>query len=1459
MAPRKQSQKQQNPSQKKIGSKGKSGPEVQLSAQNEQKLRRLLLNNAPRANIPSSSVSSSDSMSDAQRRKRMISIYDKLACEGFTNDQIERALSALTDQEVTLELALDWLCLNVSGDELPSKFSSGVSSFEVGKDTGRTVNVLAASSENWVPLKDKSEELAKEDLNQNTLRIKKCSMEEENDLLKSKEADWIRNYLSQQQEEESNNENSDVGNDSDTDWELWTDPTEQARRKQQRSAVDREARVLSIVEEYKAARQAATEAKLRGDKQKQEVAGHLICGLKKEMQSLGVSEDTISQSVQSFVSSQSNHLNDFKDHEPDMQRTHIDSDLSMLCDESNCASHKKQVDKKLETHKKEEEDDEELCGLFDDELSENIALPDTVIEMQKKEKAVGCIQGQTKGGKQEKQFMGGKSAKQEDVRKQPKAILQQQCQKSGWAAPKYEKVFGKGNAYSYCLSILRPSVGRGKSKKVGGVFKFQFPEPDYVFESVDDAQNGVATVALFHLFPDTPLHQMLSEPYRSFVLKWMTGDSKHMENEDARRADFVKSLVVTNTFNKLPNPRKEEEAAISQYDETLSEYVSSFQERSNSDKEAESYHLKKSFEKKKQNVKYKVMLKARKTLPIAELKEELLQSVKENDVIVVSGETGSGKTTQVPQYILDEMIESGRGGFCNVICTQPRRIAAISVAERVAEERCEPSPGARGSLVGYQVRLVNSWNSETRLMFCTTGILLRKLIGDPYLKDVSHVIVDEVHERTVLGDFLLIILKDLLERRSSCNLPKIKLILMSATVDASLFSHYYGNCPVINVKGRTHPVSLCFLEDIYESLGYFLPSDSSAALSNPRVPKRMIAKSAVDNSRGRKNLIRSGWGDESLLEDNNINVHYDEDLYLNYSKQTRRNLKLLNEDVIDYDLLEDLVRYIDNQFEPGAMLVFLPGMTEIQMLVDRLTATHQFGAQASEWIVPLYSSLPSEEQRKAFKRPPEGIRKIVVATNIAETSITIDDVVYVIDSGKHKENHYNPEKKMSSMVEAWISQANAKQRRGRAGRVKPGTCFCLYTKYRYEKLMRPFQVPEMLRVPLVELCLQIKLMSLGDVFSFLQKAIEPPRKEALVSAIATLLEVGAIDESEKLTPLGHHLAKLPVDVRIGKMMLYGSVFGCLAPILTIAACLSYKSPFITSNDEKSIAERARLLSSEKSDHNVFKGLVQEQYSDHILSVVAYNKWKQILSQNGKNGTRAFCRSHSLNEATLYMIRDMRIQFANLLAEIGFIELPKADQKKKDVIEKFLDDPSHPFNTHAQEPSVVKSIICAGLYPNIAKMEEDSIKGHPDGFSQHAGLAPTNRPRWFDSHQEVFIHPSSINHSVSHFPHTFIVFLEKVQTSKIFLRDTTLISPYSVLLFGGSINIKHQTGSVDVDGWLKMNAPAQTAVLFKELRLSLHSILKELIQKPKERTTISKREVIHSIIKLLNDEEQSRLH
>ncbi|KFO93644.1 Putative ATP-dependent RNA helicase DHX57, partial [Buceros rhinoceros silvestris] len=642
-------------------------------------------------------------------------------------------------------------------------------------------------------------------------------------------------------------------------------------------------------------------------------------------------------------------------------------------------------------------------------------------------------------------------------------------------------------------------------------------------------------------------------------------------------------------------PREEEEVAEEEEEEEEPEQV---------DVENESYvNLKKKLSKKHdvqakspyyENVKictqfrlkkssrhFQSMLYERQKLPAWQERETILDLLKSHQVLVVSGMTGCGKTTQIPQFILDASLQGHPSGVANIICTQPRRISAISVAERVARERTERT----GLTVGYQIRLESVKSSATRLLYCTAGVLLRRLEGDLTLQGITHVIVDEVHERTEESDFLLLVLKDIMVQR-----PDLRVILMSATLNAELFSRYFHSCPIINIPGRTFPVDQFFLEDVIAMTRYVLEDSSPYRRKTKQENKQNGRHKRTAFEEVEEDLRRAGVLErpDTVVRDSDPDQKLTlKQLLMRYkgvSKTVLKTMSVMDLDKVNLELIEALLEWIvagGHSYPPGAVLIFLPGLAEIKMLYEQLQSNALFNNRHSKRCVvyPLHSSLSSEEQQFVFLRPPAGVTKIIISTNIAETSVTIDDVVYVIDSGKMKEKRYDPSKGMESLEDTFVSKANALQRKGRAGRVASGVCFHLFSSHHYNHQLIEQQLPEIQRVPLEQLCLRIKILdmfaaqSLHSVFS---RLIEPPRTESLRASKLRLQDLGALTADEKLTPLGYHLASLPVDVRIGKLMLFGTIFRCLDPALTIAASLAFKSPFVSPWDKREEANKKKL-------------------------------------------------------------------------------------------------------------------------------------------------------------------------------------------------------------------------------------------------------------------------------------------
>ena len=467
-------------------------------------------------------------------------------------------------------------------------------------------------------------------------------------------------------------------------------------------------------------------------------------------------------------------------------------------------------------------------------------------------------------------------------------------------------------------------------------------------------------------------------------------------------------------------------------------------------------------------------------------------------------------------------------------------------------------------------------------------------------------------------------------------------------------------------------------------------------------------------------------------------------------------------------------------------------------------------------------------KRTIYFRPPRGTRKIVIATNIAETSITIDDVVYVVDCGKIKMTNFDVKNNISTMKPEWVSLANAKQRRGRAGRVQPGVCYHLYSKAREMTLTR-FVVPEMLRTRLEEVVLQIKILEFGLASSFLSRVLEPPDSKAVNLAIEMLVDINALDKDELLTPLGFHLAQLPMDPQTGKMILLGAIFCCLDPILSVAASLSFKDPFVVPLGKEEVVDKVKCQ------------LSRGTRSDHLMLANAILEWEDAKASGWD---RKFCWEHFLSESTLRMLDNMKRQFAEHLHQQKFLASP--DVRRREA------------NLNSGNEDLVRAVICAGLYPNVAQIR---IKRN-----KHRGTFPVMRTL---QERKVAPHPKSVNAKESNFVNPWAVYHLKMKSTSTYLYDTSEVSPMSLLFFGRDLRIGHETcgdgtvlETIAIDSFVKFNCASKTSKVFKELRNALDEVLSYKVCNPGVtdwRENMREGAILSTIVRLLTSHaEGSRI-
>jgi ATP-dependent RNA helicase DHX29 len=770
---------------------------------------------------------------------------------------------------------------------------------------------------------------------------------------------------------------------------------------------------------------------------------------------------------------------------------------------------------------------------------------------------------------------------------------------------------------------------------------------------------------------------------------------------------------------------------------------------------------------------YQRMLVGRMNLPMYHFRASALDTIQRHQVTILCGETGCGKSTQLPAFILENEMENGRP--CKIYCTEPRRISAISLAQRVSEEMGENKGdvGTFRSLVGYAIRLESQTTAQTRLVYATVGIVLRMLENSNGLNDITHLILDEVHERSIDTDFLLIVLRSLMLKR-----PDLKVVLMSATVDAQRFSQYLDGAPIIDVPGRTFPVEAKFLEDAIELTGHTNEDAATAAVDE-------------DNE---DDAQEKGSGEQKLD---------------GYSKKTRNTLANYDEYRIDYSLIVKLIEKIGHHAQyqdySKAILVFLPGIAEIRQVNDMLCGHPRF---AKGWrVFPLHSTFSSEDQQAAFEIPPPGIRKIVLATNIAETGITIPDVTCVIDTGKHKEMRFDERRQMSRLIQSFVARANAKQRRGRAGRVQQGLCFHLFTKYRHDHLMVDSQTPEMLRLSLQDLVMRVKICKLGDIEHALSQALDPPSNRNIRRAIDALVEVGALTTGEELTPLGNQLAKLPLDAQLGKLILLGSNFGCLDFVLTAAATLSSKTPFLSPMHQKKQADTVRL-GFKRGD------------SDLLTVYNAYATWRKICTTPGMS-EYTFCNKNFLSPQNLGNIEDLKAQLLSSLVDAGFVQL---GLDERTALNRMRHNTRHrnfvvipPQYTKSDENDVLASSVVAwSFYPKI-------IKQDGKGWRNIA------------NNQSLGLHPTSVNKTTLNPEVKFLSFYSIMQSSSRFTnaQETSPVAEIPLLLMCGEAVFHMYAGVVVVDGnRLRLKVRDwRTMVVLKVLRAKSKEVMAKLFRNP----------------------------
>ncbi|XP_012151216.2 uncharacterized protein LOC100880554 isoform X2 [Megachile rotundata] len=682
-------------------------------------------------------------------------------------------------------------------------------------------------------------------------------------------------------------------------------------------------------------------------------------------------------------------------------------------------------------------------------------------------------------------------------------------------------------------------------------------------------------------------------------------------------------------------------------------------EANNSDEKQFKYEANTSFYQER-NSRLAKQLKNRENkicnLPISNYRQEILDILKSDQVLLIKGNTGCGKSTQVAQFIMDEYTKENRACECNIIVTQPRRVAAISLAYRVASERNEKM----GDVIGYHIRFDNiKPKLHGSIIFSTSGILLRMLESNPTLEGISHVIIDEAHERSVHNDILLKLMKEILQKNQS-----IKLLIMSATINESLFQQYFS-CKVIDIPGKLYPVKM----------------------------------------------------------------HFKEDIQIFQSKLKKHGLMELR---IPFGEIVQLVQWIVKNKPPGCILCFLPGWQEIKRLHNLL----KNAGIANLLILPLHSKVSHENQLEVFDPAPKNMTKVILATDIAECSVTIEDVCYVIDTAIKREYQWYENDTEPVLTFSLVSKANIDQRKGRAGRTRPGESYHLITKKEYDTLdLDP--KPEIFTEPLEATIITIKKLSNEKVNDFFSNMLQSPSSKSICNALKNLKALGFLDDDENLTDLGKRASHFSLDPKLSKAIVLSYVFQCVKPILSLVS-IPFGESSTVSLDEK-LSEKSSIKSQKLKFHKT---------SDHIAMLQYYNHW----SSPDNKFENIFAPSY------FHTAKQLQKLHASELISSG-------------LFTSSFD--SNSINMFCNNYELIRAILFAATN-HLIKRNAYGYKGY---YTKYA-----NTLRSEDS-TVVEVNNDSVNHNRKMWPSEVMTYLRKRRVSRLYtISETSMLTPLSVLLF-----------------------------------------------------------------------------